>query len=420
MDAPCQRPDPQLFWVYARQVDRVRFGSERVGLYPQDIFTKFVRLECLRAKLVPDREALDESSKAEHWVAPFRHLAGKVIGLILCKPTSMNSMLAYLDRQARHVQDYWQSTPFHKLPNLLIEVMAACTLEEPQTAFMGNPGFAPKGIFWKMTRFSANRCLNQLELNSRRPLAAVLEEWSHRFNGGQNFITEGIGPDAAIAMPIPHAMLCTAGAWTTWSFPVATGRQGGGLGLHLVRGWLAGMNIPSQPSEPTDHMYEMSPDFLQGMADVMRAQMAGVADPERVMFHVAWAQNFRTAMLRHRLGLSKRIYNMSQMIHCMVMSGMLAHRSSLHHAIAAGVKAIVQETEVQQYYLNLLSKSHTVPSQTTLYRHRLTIHMAYCKLVQKQISHMLTEGAVARWGTMDSSPQASHNWLMVGFTTMGR
>ena len=66
----------------------------------------------------------------------------------------------------------------------------------------------------------------------------------------------------------------------------------------------------------------------------------------------------------------------------------------------------------------MMSSKHALPSPSTLYRHRLTLHMAFCRLAQEQMRSMLSDGLVVRWGTMDSSPQRAHNWLMVGFATM--
>lgn len=71
-----------------------------------------------------------------------------------------------------------------------------------------------------------------------------------------------------------------------------------------------------------------------------------------------------------------------------------------------------------QYYEDLIANEHVVPSQATLYRHRLTIHMAYCLVAQRRAADMMATGGIVVWGTMDSSPQGGHNWLMCGFSAM--
>jgi hypothetical protein len=392
MQQPAPDAEPLLLWVYARSVDRIRFGSNREEVASQDVYTRFVKGECLRGDLVPDGAGLDENSAAEAWSAPYRHLAGNILGLVLCKPASISSLMLYLGRQQRHLQDFWQATPFHKNPVMFIEILAGVSLQALQPAFSGNPGFAPRGIFFKLTRFTADRCA-QTPLIAGGTLQQLLADWAVRFNHGQQFVNQE-SMDLAISMPIPHAMLCNVGRWAWWCFPLAGGRQGGGLGLNQIHRWLAGINLNALVNNNGDDEPQtvLSSDFLQGLADIMRAQLAGVATPDEVLFYISWAQTLRSVMLRNQLGLSRRVYSFSHMVHCMIMSGLLAKRDSLRDAVAAGLRSIVQEKAIQDHYMAMLKQPATLPSQTTLYRHRLTIHMAYLKLAQQRMSVMLSSG----------------------------
>jgi hypothetical protein len=424
MEDPYRGLEPRLFWIMARQVDRARFGKDKIAVYPKDVYTNFVRNSLVRAELVGHN--LTMHSPATHWAAASRHLSGKVIGIVLCRPASLSSLLLYVGRQQRHVQDYWQLTCFHQCPILFLDVIACVSLERVETVYSGQAGFAPKGVFVQITSFSQQRCMAVPALGTRQALQDVILEWRNRYHHGQAFVNEfdangNPSKDVAICMPIPHAMLCCAGAWRFWGAPVVPGRQGGALGLSLIKEWLPRDQCRhvQVDGDNDDEIPELSIDFLQGLSDVMRAQLLGTAPLEHVKFYVAWAQRLRDTMLRHRHGLSKRVYALAHMVHCMIMSGLLARRDSLFDAVVGGLKMVVKEKAVQQYYLDMLNSTRTVPSQSTLYRHRLTMHMAYCRLAQTTLAEMLASPhGVVRWGTMDASPQGGHDWMMIGFATM--
>lgn len=60
---------------------------------------------------------------------------------------------------------------------------------------------------------------------------------------------------------------------------------------------------------------------------------------------------------------------------------------------------------------------HRVPSASTLYRHRLSVHMGLYRWMAAIHVEML-RGPLVRWGTLDSSPQGSMDWLLSGATVM--
>ena len=136
--------DTLLFWSYARQIDRMRFGTSRESLHVKDLFTRYVRDEFLKSDLLHD-VSFDRHSTAEEFHRACRHVAGKVIGLTLCRPVSVSDVMVYLGRQQRHVQDFWQSTPLFDLPVMFIEVLEHTSLFVLKSVYMSTPGFAPRG-----------------------------------------------------------------------------------------------------------------------------------------------------------------------------------------------------------------------------------------------------------------------------------
>ena len=62
-----------------------------------------------------------------------------------------------------------------------------------------------------------------------------------------------------------------------------------------------------------------------------------------------------------------------------------------------------------------LETEQRIPSRTTLYRHRLSIHIAYC-ITQRRCHEKLlgSPGGALIYSTVDSSPQGGWDWVMHG------
>ena len=215
---------PRLFWVYVRDPSTARFGSDRVPVRVNDVYSKYVRSELLAANLVGDGAGLTEDSPAREWSQPYEHLTGHVLGLMLCKPVFFSSLLLYLSRQQRHIQDYWQLTPYGDCPTLFLEVLASCTLEAPVRVYSGAPGQLPKGVFNQLTVFSAQRCHDTPVIGTRCSVAEEIARWVEAFNAGRAFAEAGL-VQTCISMPTPHAMLGSSGRWKFWGLPLADGRR---------------------------------------------------------------------------------------------------------------------------------------------------------------------------------------------------
>ena len=162
----------------------------------------------------------------------------------------------------------------------------------------------------------------------------------------------------------------------------------------------------------------LSPAMLHGIADSIRALMHGVHDHDQLAYFLRVLQNVLDGMLRSQLLASERVYKLDCIVQCMLMAGLLASGSQLKDAVIRGLLIASPDAAAHQHYLTILQQPHSLPSRDTLYRHRLTMHMAYCKVHAERLSKMLNDGGVVRFGTMDSSPQGGHDWCMVGFSTV--
>ena len=64
-----------------------------------------------------------------------------------------------------------------------------------------------------------------------------------------------------------------------------------------------------------------------------------------------------------------------------------------------------------------LCKPRRIPSRTSLYRHRLTVHIGLCRwLAASCLPILLDEEGFCRWGTLDASPQGAWDWVLSGAT----
>ena len=88
--------------------------------------------------------------------------------------------------------------------------------------------------------------------------------------------------------------------------------------------------------------------------------------------------------------------------------------SALRHAIYI----VVDEPRLRAHLLSVLEEKH-IPRISALYRHRLTLHLGYCSMIQETHEAMLkSSGGCVRWSTLDSSPQGGVDYLMWGCSTM--
>ena len=116
----------RFFWILARQVERIR-GVTKDGpfnLRPEHVFTTSVRAELKRVidsepSGVHEAAALSMHTPAKQWHEATEHLAGKVIGLGICKPMSTVALLSFLPKNQREVQDHWIQAQFFEAPIFL-------------------------------------------------------------------------------------------------------------------------------------------------------------------------------------------------------------------------------------------------------------------------------------------------------------
>lgn len=166
---------------------------------------------------------------------------------------------------------------------------------------------------------------------------------------------------------------------------------------------------------------QLTPDLLQDVADKLRLSLGPVGLGEAEMRStIAALQSMRDEMVRTQARLSNKMYAMTTVIESLMFAGMLVSDSGFREALLRGMALSVPDASVRSYYAQLMESGLLrTPSHTTLNRHRLTLHVGFCRYQAQVLSRMLQEpSGVVRWGSIDSSPQGRYDWVSGGFATM--
>jgi hypothetical protein len=244
----------------------------------------------------------------------------------------------------------------------------------------------------------------------------------HTHNGGRAFGSEDANHHVVLSMslPVAHCLLVLHGRWNSWAFPFAGGHSGRHLGLNLplVQPLCRNLHVGLVGDTIAGPEAILDPNILQNISDEMRLLFAQVPDPpialrDSVSFYVSWLQRLRDSMLISCSRNGQWVRDMEALIHTMLLSGMLLSSAKVEVAMNHALQGLVPDPLVRAHYVHLLKEGHTLPSRTTLYRHRLTIAAGYSKLMQELTARLQSGGIrLVRWAMIDSSPQGNHDWLL--------
>lgn len=63
-------------------------------------------------------------------------------------------------------------------------------------------------------------------------------------------------------------------------------------------------------------------------------------------------------------------------------------------------------------------RTKATPSAPTISRHRMTLHLGFCKWLQS-VNDSLAQSGFCRWATVDTSPQGGIDWVLMGSASVG-
>ena len=154
---------------------------------------------------------------------------------------------------------------------------------------------------------------------------------------------------------------------------------------------------------------------LDGIITSLR-RLYGVAPADELASQIAWLVRRRDmireqCMERHRLA-----FRFVPLLSALVCSGYLKSAGDLSGMLEHAVRVLTSDPALQQHLLHQLE--HRVVGRSALYRHRLTVHIAFCRAQAARVASMVADGGVVRYGTVDTSPQAGWDWVMHGARTI--
>lgn len=159
---------------------------------------------------------------------------------------------------------------------------------------------------------------------------------------------------------------------------------------------------------------------LQDIADLLRRAAGSMNEVDRAQatLHVQMLQRTVDAMTLDSHLQSRRAFDMEFLVKCIVTGGFLRNASELRESLEHSLAIVVRDRRLRVFLQEQMQTLRT-PSSTSMYRHRLTLHQGYCRFLGHLHKACLSSGGgVARWGTLDSSPQGAWDWLLSGATIM--
>lgn len=151
-----------LSFVYARPTVRSRIADGRSRVSEDHIYCEFVRSEIMDAIILQDTNPGDPPQidfTPDAFARRFDHLAGKVIGIQLCRPLFADTLVTFLGRQERFVRDYYSWTKWHKFPLLFFEVLESAAFADTVDIVPARLGLGARGLFFEVSEWSMRHCL---------------------------------------------------------------------------------------------------------------------------------------------------------------------------------------------------------------------------------------------------------------------
>ena len=158
------------------------------------------------------------------------------------------------------------------------------------------------------------------------------------------------------------------------------------------------------------------------LAEVIRTMQSCLSLPavdntlrEHLTRLTEWHADVRMQMLAAAATRAGRAYGYERVIHGVIASGLLKNVSELRAVLKHAIAATVQEPTLLDMLKKMLDEDHALPSATTLLRHRMSLHMCYCRALQHIHATMIGgTGGMVSWRSMDLSPQGGVEWVLHG------
>ena len=409
-----------------REGQRWRLGADRAYLPAETVYTKYV---CEELSSVPFGIPPEVQTEGPHaggrccgvreWHEQGMSMHMHVIGVALLEPLRQWSIQSCLSKAEKAVRKYWLVTRHGAEHLFFVRVREVHQLRQ---ALMVHTGNLVTQLFQMCTDQSAE-AVGHAETTSGERVRSIVARWTTQFG----FLSPSQRGDTdmrlLLFMPAAHAVLLAWKKWSTYAFPIMpTARARAGLGLSLLKGFLprpgALEQIRDANKSENPLQLLLGSDTLEQTADTIRSMMAGLPAPVGVHHQLEVLQAAADQIYLDSHRRSTKAFEMDFLIRCLVAGGHLKSQHNLAEALRHAIMAAVRNEDLRSHLL-LQMRKDVVPSTTTLYRHRLTLHIGFCLWLARLSDAMLAKPrGVVRFATADSSPQGRFDWILCGATTI--
>ena len=410
---------PQLpVLLCVREGERWRIGSDRSYVSSESIYSKHVRENLSDVPVGVPPVLLPVNTPSAEWHAEGMRLNMHVVAVALLEPLQEWRLEARLSKAEAAVRKHWLLTKYGAEHLFFIQCREMQRLESPKFVhFASNLGMQ---MFLSCTPHSAAAVGDSPTTPSALPVRSVVDQWRRAFPG---MLAGDTDLSLVCLLPAAHALLLAYQKWTVYAFPfMPNARTRAGMGISCLKGFLprpqafARLAEEVQPDAPLQSL--LTPDKLEATADCIRAAMVGAPAPAEAREHLQLLQAAADQLYLEVHQKSKKAFEMEFLIRCLMAGGHLKSQGQLAESLRSCIVAGVRNDDLRAYLLQRLHKE-TIPSTTTMYRHRLTLHIAFCMWISQITNDSLNKpGGVVRYATGDSSPQGRHNWFLCGATSL--
>jgi hypothetical protein len=403
-----------LVWVVARSDDS-RYGC-RMPI--ESVYTQSVKTDLAAALTAPVGDVIAADSSAEEWTTFLKHNSGRVLGCALLSPRPPISLATILSSQEREVADYWLRSVYAKNPLVFIDIIdfVACV---PIVNRIRHSGKTASVFFSEIGISTQDSLLRNGSADGRR-FQDIWDEWAQQDN------VDVSNTNIALYVPLPHAVLVSISVWRAWAFPYMLGKQRRGhhynLGIALWNGFVPDQDVLLDDPLVEGETRTFSPVDMLTLADLMRHCLTHVPQGhcvrDEALVYIAKMMRMRNDFMTNAVVKSKRAFQLRELITAVIMSGLLRDGGDLSEICIMSLELTVPEIGLRKFFKDLLQTKGSLPSRSTLYRHRFALHMAWCLHLASEVGSMLDDGAIVSWRTLDLSPKGGVEWVMTGASTM--
>ena len=401
--------------VMARSHLRSRLGDARARKTAEMEYTPYVISELTRA--LEHVQPLPANPTAQYFAAEHAAFSGQVIGLILVQCRGAVTPVDLLERHETAFRDFWHTTRYQTCTLLRFSILEAFLFERQEHVHATSTLQLPRALFFHLSDWSADR------------LRALVEDDVNLWMDRHGLSIEALQDDGqgrfklGMCLQFSHAMLVLSSHWSSCLIPWSAGRMSTGMGWYLAKRLVHHLQIQPMmealpaPDPATNDRDAYSADVLSDLANTLR-RLYATSPSDEVRNQIYWLQHRRDAIVCESVVRTQSAYDLSFLLECLVMSGYLKNADTLKAAVRHAVGIGVRDPALQHHVMSRLRGDHVMPSGRTLRRHRLTLHIAFCRFEAELYENMRADGGYSRFGTMDSSPQGGHDWVLSGSRTI--